>query len=253
MSTNPFIVDENRRVKIVDGKGRAVVKHGLTGDEGFLQSLLITYTNLLNHFHFIIAYLFVLSVFFFEIADAEIGPLEMIRNTSQDIIDDPNAYAFEKPIAVFFRGFMNLVIPYKMRLVSCLFAFFTWSFKPTKSNLIVGFIICLMVFFFRKWHAIDFIIVSQFHHMFASLRNPVHKLIVIIIGVFILFISVEMGKSPMDQHGVLNKTKEVAKKTISSEEDSSETAAPVSTGTGNRKKRSIPSLVSSDRVPTLGK
>lgn len=211
-SNNPFIVnDDLGRPRVLDTSGRQMVKHGSTGNETFYEAIIISYSNLMNHLHLVIFYVFLAGVFVFELADDKSGPLEMILKTCESINSDDKALAFEKPIAKFLIWLINLLLPYKLKFIAAAFAFFAYSFKPSRSNLWVGVIVVLMIFLLRDWNALDFILFSQLHHIFVSVRNPFHKLVVLTLGIFIFFVAVQLGKSPSEHHGLYTKAKEYAK------------------------------------------
>jgi hypothetical protein len=193
---------ESPRVKLVDpNTGIQVVKGSISKDATFVQALLASYTNLTHN----PAALIVGAILLFTYLSIEAGtptPFRQIHDKLHLIINDTDATRWEVALAKALVVLFDFILKYENQIVVIGFAWVPVLVKPSTNSIILATVHSFIVFILRDWHSFTFMLLANAHLIYVSMRNPLHKLIVIIITIGVFFAGVEIGGKPIFSPGV---------------------------------------------------
>lgn len=188
------IPDQNTpRPRLVDARtGIQVVKGGIRQDTSFLASIVAAYANLVNQPLTLFIGAFLIFTYLAEQA-GESGPLEAIKDLLEPIHNKSNGMQIEKQAAYGGLKLIDFLIKWKTQLIDMGFAWLPYLAKPSTSSMYISVVHSIMIFLLRNWSSLTFILISQAHFLFVSLRKPVHKLLIILIAIAFLFLDIELS------------------------------------------------------------
>lgn len=188
---NPFL--SNQRTRTTDATGVALIKGGITANMSFVSSILAAYTNLVNNIPVLIISIFLIFIWIAEENRSD-GPLENIRLLLSDIRVE---YNWERQLVNLLDFIVKFLIRFKIQFIQIGFAWLPYFAKPSSNSLYLSILHSLTIFVMRKWSSVVFFLISNFHFLFLSLRSPTHKMIILIIAIFLLFVEINIGGKPL--------------------------------------------------------
>lgn len=188
---NPFL--SNQRTRTTDATGVALIKGGITANMSFVSSISAAYTNLVNNVPVLIISVFLIFIWIAEENRSD-GPLENIRLLLNDIKVE---YNWERQLVNLLDFIVKFLIRFKVQFIQIGFAWLPYFAKPSSNSLYLSILHSLTIFVMRKWSSVVFFLISNFHFLFLSLRSPTHKMIILIIAIFLLFVEINIGGKPL--------------------------------------------------------
>jgi hypothetical protein len=178
------------RTRLVNNRGIQVIKGGQTVDQGFFSGIVAAYANLVNNPVVLILGAFLLFIYIAE--EGQDGPLKILDNILKDLNGKATA-GWEKGLLSLLIKLVAFLIKYKIQFVQLGFAWLPYLVKPSNNSLYLSIVHSLLIFLMRHWNHLLFILLSQSHFIFVSLRRPLHKLFIIVLTIVFLFVEVEIG------------------------------------------------------------
>lgn len=175
-STTAIVPVASAPLKAVDSSGRDMIKGGQTVDGGLIESIIASYTNLMQNSTALI----ILGVLAFFIA-AEYGdvkgPLESMQDNVKGIIDDPTEPQWVKSIGRGALVILNFFHANKDKFIASLAVFMSYAAKPSSKNFFLTLTLSFALLFI-KLSFLDMLILSQGLFLTVALRNPNYKFMV---------------------------------------------------------------------------
>nr|UDL14015.1 MAG: hypothetical protein [Xiangshan martelli-like virus 4] len=179
--------------------GITVVRGGNLLGTGLFQSIQDAYTNL-NQNGFVIVYLGILG--FASIAEFSktTGPLELMKDALDAIVKDKKDHSLLINLAILLSKLLGFMIANKFRFMALGWMWFPYFAKPSSKNFWVSLFLSLFAIFSVSLDIWEIFFISQAYYLWAALRNPTHKMIALIVGVFLLIIALDVNfhTSPPD-------------------------------------------------------
>lgn len=188
---------ESPKVKLVDAtSGIQVIKGSIAKDATFIQAITASYTNLTHN----PAALILGSILLFTYLSIEAKtptPFYQINDRLNVIINDTNAAQWEVALARAFSVVFKFILKYEKQLTVIGFAWIPVLVKPSTNSIILATVHSFIVFVLRDWQSFTFILLANSHLIFVSVRNPLHKLLIVILTIGIFFAGIEIGGKPV--------------------------------------------------------
>lgn len=199
-----YTVDGSNRQKVVDAAtGIQAIKGSQRIDEGFLEGVRASYTNVISY-HPIALFLFAVGLFVFIAEEGgHDGPLEMAVAALTKYLEEAHHPTWARNIAAVCLALVRFLITWKIAVASVCLILFPVMSKPSTKNWIIALFLFIYSIYSRDLTTGDVFVLSQLHFLFANLRNPAHSAIIFIVFVAIFVfdvlsatgVSVEMGKN----------------------------------------------------------
>lgn len=177
--------------KIMRSDGITYIKGGQYVNEGFMTAVMKSYSNLTNQPAALIFLIFMIFVFLSEY-NTTTGPLEEL-NTRLDKIAKGGTNAFERSFANALVIVLKILVKYKAMFIKLGFVWFVYMVKPSSNNLYVCLVETFVIFLLRDWSVLSFVLLSQAHFIYTSVRTPSHKLFTFILAIVLIFLGVDIG------------------------------------------------------------
>lgn len=185
------------RTKLVNsGTGVQVIKGSISENTGFIEGIVLAYSNLVHKPIVIIIATFL--IFEYLALESSIGgPIHEIKAIAQEIQLRNDTSLTEKTIAKSVFMFFNYLSKFERFLIVLGFAWLPYVAKPSTNSLYICICHTLLAFLMRGWHTFTFILLANFHYVFMALRKPGHKLVVIILAIVVFFAGIDIGGKPI--------------------------------------------------------
>lgn len=195
------IVDSDTSKKIIDtSTGIQIVKGSITAKTSFFEAIILAYSNLV-HKPAILLLGIVLVLEYISIEAKAPTPLIQIKNITEILIKKPDIPEWELSVANLILRVIEVLLKYELSLVPILFCWLPYFAKPSTNSIVICSIHSLVIFLMRDWHTFVFILLANFHYIFAALRDPKHKILISIIAVLVFYVGIEVGgKSILDRN-----------------------------------------------------
>lgn len=179
-----------RSDRAVNEFGQVQIKGGTTLDDGFFQSVMNGYANLVNSPLALVAMVVGILGLILEVAQAH-GPLQRAANLSATKLNS------EAGTTRIIHSFLHLVFkvaaPHSKFLYSAALIWSPYIAKPSKNNMIVSGILSVLVAI-HTFPAYDVIFVAQGYLLYTQVRNPKYRLFIFVVVLVLFFIGSEMLK-----------------------------------------------------------
>lgn len=188
------VVPADRTSKLVDtSSGIQIIKGGQAADEKFVDSIIKSYTNLVNNPIAMITLIFLVFAIIAENGAIE-GPIEALADliNKQLTIEHPG---WKKVIFNFLASSVKILINNKIELLGIGLMWVPYMVKPSGNNLFVSSFATVLVWLMADWSLIDIFVLSQLYFLFVSIRNPTYRVLIVGIAVFVFFVGVELGST----------------------------------------------------------
>lgn len=190
-----IIDNSNGRPKLISSGGIQLIKGGISIDASFLDSVVAAYANLVNRPLVLMLGALLAFVYVAEETQKD-GPLEVLSVMLADIQAGSNI-TWERTLCAQAVKFVNMLVTYKFQLITVGFAILPYLAKPSSNSMYISAVHVVFIFLMRSWSSMTFIVLSQAHFLFASLRKPCHKLFIIIATIILLFVQFEVSATPV--------------------------------------------------------
>lgn len=179
------MADDGRPIpapRTINAAGQQVIKGGSTVDAGFFQSIQDAYANVTQNAPALIYTIFVVMVSAAEIHEGE-GMLENIAYALQEAKNDPNELRWVTTLAGLLLHVVKILVNHKLKFCMISWVWIPFLFKPSTKNMWVSAVLSLFVLISKSLDFIEIIAISNLFFLWASMRNPTHKLIIVLVGV----------------------------------------------------------------------
>lgn len=184
MSTQARIVNTSSGIQVVKGS--------INENAGFFTAITTAYTNLVHRPIVLILGTF-LALEYLAIESKLETPLNQINDKLNQIMNSTESAQWEIALAGYISFVARFLMTFETRLVMVGFAWLPYLAKPSSNSGIISLIHSLIGFIARDWHTFTYILIANFHLVFVSVRNPIHKTAILILGIIVIYVGVEVG------------------------------------------------------------
>lgn len=192
MAESMLTVANNRPKTVESSTGIQVVRGGSILGAGFFQSIQDAYTNL-NQSGFTVIYLGILVFTSIAEISGTTGPLELMKEALDDFIKASTDHTLLIHLASLLSKILNFLITHKVRFISVGWMWFPYFAKSSSKNFWVAVFLSLFGLFSKSLDVAEILLLSNCFFLWAALRSPTHKMVFLVLGVFILIIALDLN------------------------------------------------------------
>lgn len=163
-----------------------VVRSSQSIDETFFNAVIKSYVNLSQNPVCLIT-LFILTLLLITELDTD-GPLEQAIANIEELAKEKKSLPSKGLKAIVWV--LTVLVKNKRTVFTFGFMWVPWLAKPSTKNLIVSSAFTVLIYANKHWENWDIILISQFYLVYTQIRNPLHKTIIIFVGLAVYWFGI---------------------------------------------------------------
>lgn len=176
------------RTAISNKDGLQTVRSGQTVEDTFFDAILASYANM-SHSPLALLLMFTVIAELISMFFTTQGPFQYLTMELKSVVSDESVNKFIRAMArPVYWFFSNVVVPYNLAFINVSMLSIPTVCKPSTKNIYLTILFSFIVVIFSKIGALEIFIFTQFYFLYTELRNPKHKLIIILL-VFAVFLT----------------------------------------------------------------
>lgn len=179
-----------RSERAVNEFGQAQIKGGTTLSDGFFQSIINGYSNLVNSPLALFLMVFGVVGLLLDATDNDHGPLE--RLLAMCVAKSKTA-GFIGGFASLLAKIISLLIPVKLAVFAFTMFWSPYMAKPSKNNMYIS-VAGSAFSVLSTFPPVELVLLGQVYFCYTQVRNPKYKFIIILVGLFCFIIGADLLK-----------------------------------------------------------
>lgn len=157
-------------------------KSGQRIGEGFISSVVASYTNI-TYDPLSIFLVLIISTTLFAEAYGHTGPLEIFKKKLTEVKEPP----WLKKLCEFLMSITDFLIENKMSFIKISIISIPAMVKPSSKNILISIVVSVLVLIFTNWTIFDIFVLGNFYYLYTELRSPTYKFIIIFLAVIYFY------------------------------------------------------------------
>lgn len=188
-STTSSVVQNTENVKALDDKtGAPIIRSGQKFDTSFTDAVIASYSNLANAPILCCVFVCTLILVLAETLEQKNGPLEMLLAALKKAYDGHLSNKFLQTLTALAMLLLRFVVNNKSWLLNSILLCVPYARKPSSKNLKLT-ILLVMVDLILSSQILICLLLSQMWFLVTELRNPQHKMLIIIFTTLIFLLT----------------------------------------------------------------
>lgn len=180
-----------RSDRAVNEFGQTQIKGGTSLNDGFFQSIINGYSNLVNTPLALSLIILGVMGLLLESVGNQNGPLERLLAACLSKADTSSGLV--KGLSLLIANIVKFLVPHKVLFFSSLMFWGPYAAKPSKNNLWISSVSTVLIALF-DFPALELIAIGQLYLCYTQVRNPKYRVLLFLITVVCFFIGTELLK-----------------------------------------------------------